>query len=149
VFNVGKHINLSNFDLDEIKILAKQYQLDEQLGEDGLRQLMQLTEGHPYLIQEAFANLKSQQITLRELLRLAPTDQGIYSDYLRDQLSTLQNNPQLESAYKKVVMTNEPVKLDNSEVKSKLHDMGLVKFHQNECLPSCDLFRQYFRDYLG
>lgn len=147
-FNVGVAINLPDFETSEVTTLAKQYQLDQQLGEDGLSQLMKLVGGHPNFIQEAFANLKNQQMTLEELLRLAPTDQGIYSHYLRQQLWILQHNPQLESAYKKVVMTNEPVELD-SEVAFKLHSLGLVKFQKNDCIPSYDLFVQYFRVHLG
>lgn len=147
-FNVGIPIKLPDFDRCEVTTLAKQYKLEEQLGEDGLSQLMELVGGHPYFIQEAFANLKSQQMTLEELLRLAPTDQGIYSHYLREQLWTLRNNHQLESAYKKVVMTKESVGID-SEVKFKLFSMGLVEFFRNDCIPSYDLLRQYFRVHLG
>ncbi|MGH8000831.1 MAG: AAA-like domain-containing protein, partial [Brasilonema sp.] len=82
-FNVGLAIELPEFKLSQIEVLAKQYELDRQLGDDGFRQLMQLVGGHPYLIQQALANLKSQQITLEELLSLAPTEQGIFSDHLR------------------------------------------------------------------
>ncbi len=148
-FNVGTRIDLLEFNPCEVTTLAKLNELDEQLGEDGLSQLMGLVGGHPYFIQEAFAKLKSQQkMTLEELLRLAPTDEGIYSDYLRQQLCTLRDNSQLESAYKKVVMTNESVRLD-TEVAFKLHSLGLVKFSGNDCIPSYDLFVQYFRVHLG
>lgn len=126
-FNVGESIDLPDFNRSEVTTLAKQYQLDEQLGKDGLSKLMDLVGGHPYFIQEAFANLKSQQMSLQELLELAPTDEGIYSNFLRQQLWILQHNPQLESAYKQVVMTNASVRLD-TEIAFKLHSLGLVKF---------------------
>ena len=147
-FNVGVAIDLPDFNPCEVTTLAKQYKLDQQLGEDGLSQLINLVGGHPYFIQEAFANLKSQQMTLEELLLLAPTDEGIYKHYLREQLWNLQHNSHLDSAYKKVVMANEPVRLD-TEVAFKLHSMGLVKFRKNDCIPSYDLFVQYFREHLG
>lgn len=146
-FNVGVAIDLPDFDPSEVTTLAKRYQLYEQLGEDGLSKLMKLVGGHPYFIQQAFANLKSQQMSLEEILHLAPTNQGIYSDYLRQQLWILQHNPQLESAYKQVVMTNERVRLD-TEIAFKLHSLGLVKFSENDCIPRYDLLRQYFSVHL-
>ncbi len=147
-FNAGIPIELPDFNFSEVTTLAKLYELDEQLGENGLSQLMGLVGGHPYFIHQAFANLKNQQMTLEQLLSLAPTEQGIYSNFLRQQLWILQHNPQLESAYKKVVMANEPVRLD-TEVAFKLHSMGLVKFSRNDCIRSYDLHRQYFFEHLG
>lgn len=142
-FNVGEVIELPEFNLQQVKALALQLELDGQLEEQSLGELMGLVGGHPYLVQQAITNLRTQQITLEQLLNLAPTEQGIFSDHLRQQLWNLQHNAQLESAYKKVVMANEPVRLD-AEVGFKLHSLGLVKFLGNDCVPSCDLYRQYF-----
>ncbi len=140
-FNVGLAIDLPEFNLQQVINLAKQNEL--RLGEQGLTRLMELLGGHPYLVQSAIAHLKSQQVALEELLILAPTEQGIFSDHLRQQLWHLQHNPQLEIGYKKVVMTNTPVRLD-TEVAFKLHSLGLVKLVSNDCVPGYDLYRQYF-----
>lgn len=99
-FNVGLAIELPEFNEQQVLDLAKQQALD-MLGEQGLNGLMGMIGGHPYLVQSAIAHLKSQQTTLEELLRLAPTEQGIFSDHLRQQLWHLQHNPQLEAGYKK------------------------------------------------
>lgn len=147
-FNVGLAIELPEFNQQQVGEMAKQYELDVQLGEQGLSQLMELVGGHPYLVQEAIVSLKGQQMTLEQLLTLAPTEQGIFSHHLREQLECLQNDFQLEEAYKKVVIENEPVRL-NSEITFKLHSLGLVKIVRNECIPSCDLYRQYFLMRLG
>ncbi|QLE45282.1 hypothetical protein FD723_33735 (plasmid) [Nostoc sp. C052] len=141
-FNVGLAIDLPEFNLQQITDLAKQQDLG-LLKEQDLAQLMGLVGGHPYLVQSAIAHLKSQQVTLEELLKLAPTEQGIFSDHLRQQLWHLQHNPQLEIGYKKIVMTNAPVRLE-TEVAFKLHSLGLVKLVSNDCVPGCDLYRQYF-----
>ena len=141
-FNVGLAIDLPEFNLQQVTNLAKQQDLG-LLKEQDLAQLMELIGGHPYLVQLAIIHLKSQQVTLEQLLRLAPTEQGIFSDHLRQQLWHLQHNPQLEIGYKKVVMTNAPVRLD-TEVAFKLHSLGLVKLISNDCVPGCDLYRQYF-----
>jgi len=146
-FNVGLAIELPEFNEQQVLDLAKQQGLDT-FGEQGLNGLMGLIGGHPYLVQQAIAHLKSQQTTLEELLRLAPTEQGIFSDHLRQQLWHLQHNPQLEAGYKRVVMTNAPIRLD-TEIAFKLHSLGLVKLVSNDCIPSCNLYRQYFSTRLG
>jgi len=146
-FNVGIAIDLPEFDLEQIQTIARRYNTNSQLGKQNLNQLRELVGGHPYLVESAIANLATQQITLQQLLNLAPTEEGIFSNHLREQLWNLQHNPLLESAYKKVVTANEPVRLD-TEVGFKLHSMGLVKLLGNDCVPSYDLYRRYFSERL-
>ena len=147
-FNVGIPIELPEFNQQQVKAFARNYELDKQLGEQGLIKLMESIGGHPYLLQQTFVNLKTLQIRLEQLLSLAPTEQGIFSDHLRQQLWHLQHNSQLELGYKKVVRTNAPVRLD-AEIGFKLHSLGLVKLSGNDCVPSCNLYRQYFSERLG
>jgi hypothetical protein len=154
-FNVGELIELPEFNLQQVKALAEEYELNGQLSELGLGKLMGLVGGHPYLVQQAItslssanAHLKSQQVSVEEFLAVAPTEQGIFSNHLRQQLWSLQHNPQLEEAYKKVVMGNEPVRLC-AEIGFKLHSLGLVKLSGNDCVPSYNLYRQYFSMRLG
>lgn len=142
-FNVGVTIELPEFNLPQVAALAKQYKLDGVLGEQGLNELMVNLGGHPYLMQQAIYHLKSQQDSIESLLQLAPTEQGIFRDHLRQQLWHLQHNPQLELGYKQVVNANKPIRL-HTEVAFKLHSLGLVKLSGNDCVPSCDLYRQYF-----
>ena len=136
-------VKLPDFDLSEVKTFAKHYELDEQLGEDGLRQLMGLVGGHPELINQALISLNHQQTTLEQLLTLAPTEEGIYGNHLRKLLSILQDNPQLKSAYREVLTANEPVRL-NSEVGFKLASVGLVKYSGHDYSSRYNLHRQYF-----
>ncbi len=144
-FNVGSAIDLPEFNFSQIEKMAQLYGVDIQLGEQGIIKLMKLVGGHPYLVQEALTNLNSQEMSLDKLLTLAPTEQGIFSHHLRQQLRSLQDDYQLKSAYEKVVTANEPVNF-NSEITFKLHSLGLVKIIRNDCIPSCDLYRQYFSD---
>lgn len=146
-FNVGIAIDLPEFNLQQVENIAKSYDKNCQLGEEDLNKLMELLGGHPYLVERAIANLTTGEITLEQLLNLAPTEEGIFSNHLREQLWNLQHNPLLESGYKKVVMANEPVRLD-AEVGFKLHSMGLVKLLGNDCVPSYDLYRRYFSERL-
>ncbi|MEA5567787.1 AAA-like domain-containing protein [Anabaena sp. UHCC 0399] len=147
-FNVGLAIELPEFNQQQIKEMIKLYALDNLLPEEGLRQLISVVGGHPYLVQEAIANLKGQEMSLQELLTLAATEQGIFRHHLRQQLECLQDNSQLQSDYKKVIEASEPVQL-SPEITFKLHSLGLVKIIRNDCIASCDLYRQYFSARLG
>lgn len=142
-FNVGLAIDLPEFTSNQVEAVAACYHLNRQVGEQGVNQLMGLVGGHPYLVQQALSSLKNQQTTLKQLLQLAPTEQGIFANHLRQLLWNLQRNPRLKDGYKKVVMAKFPIPVD-SEVSFKLQSLGLVKLSGNDCIPSCDLYRQYF-----
>lgn len=109
---------------------------------------MTLVGGHPYLVQEAISSFKSQEISLESLLNLAPTEEGIFSYHLGQLLEILQADSELEVAYKQVVLSSEPVQL-NPKITFKLHSLGLVKILGNDCVSSCDLYRQYFSVFLN
>ena len=63
-------------------------------------------------------------------------------------LESLQTDSQLEEAYKQVVTASETAQL-NPKITFKLHSLGLVKIIGNDCIPSCDLYRQYFSMFLN
>jgi hypothetical protein len=142
-FNVGLAIELPEFNQQQVQEMAKLYELGGYFGEVGLSQLIKLVGGHPYLLNEAIANLKSQETSLEELISLAPTEQGIFSYHLRQQLESLQSDSRLKEGYIKVIVVNKSVQL-NPEITFKLHSLGLVKIVRNDCITSCDLYRQYF-----
>ena len=108
---------------------------------------MALVEGNPALITRALFCLKNQSLSLEELLQKASTEEGIYSDCLRQLLWNLQQNPLLKAAFEQVVTSSSSVLLD-TEIGFKLKSMGLVKLSGDGYLPSCDLYRQYFSVHL-
>lgn len=140
-FNVGLDVELSPFSLYQVESLAQQYDL--QFDQHALTLIIDLLDGHPYLIQKAFTYLKEHSCSLDHFLALAPTESGPLSDHLLRQLLQLKQIPELEAAFKKIVMADVPLSLD-SELTFKLHSLGLVKLQENNCLPSCQLYRQYF-----
>ncbi|BAY67091.1 hypothetical protein NIES22_72540 (plasmid) [Calothrix brevissima NIES-22] len=147
-FNVGLAIELPEFNQQQIEEIVNLYEVNSLLSKNGLSQLMHLLGGHPYLVQLALANLKEQEITLEELLTLAPTEQGIFSYHLRQQLEALEDNSELIESYKRVITADQAVQL-SPEITFKLHSLGLVKIVRNDCITSCDLYRQYFLVRLG
>lgn len=139
-FNVGLAIELHEFTRSQVCRLAEQYGLS--LSEPELSQLMALVSGHPYLIQQAFAQLACC-LTLDALLATAATDAGIYHEHLHRHLRHLQNHPELAAALEQVVQASAPVELEQ-QLTFKLHSLGLVALRGNLVVPSCELYRQYF-----
>lgn len=118
------------------------------MAADDLQQLVDLVGGHPFLLRVALYELARGRATLAVLLAIAPTEGGLYNDHLRRHLLNLEADPHLLAAFKQVIAVNEPIQIGSTEA-FKLNSMGLVKYHGNEVLPLCNLYRQYFQSRLG
>jgi hypothetical protein len=139
---VGLTVELPEFSLQQVQDLAQQYGLNWNASE--AEQLMAMVGGHPALVRKAFDCIKNQNVTLEQLLKTAPTEEGVFRDHLGRQLQNLRQHRELEDALLLCVTSLEPVEVD-SELAFKLHSMGLVKLQGNCVMPRCDLYRQYFR----
>ncbi|GAB1542132.1 hypothetical protein NUACC21_48060 [Scytonema sp. NUACC21] len=169
-FTVGTVVELPEFSPAQVEDLAKRYELNWNTTE--VQQLMEMVNGHPYLVREALEHVTSWDIKLEDLLATIkhPTRAGIYSDLLQEHLWNLRkyvkhketlnhskleealkeetlNHSKLEEALKKVVMNNSPVELD-SVLATKLYELGLVKLQGNAVIPFCELYRLYFKELL-
>ncbi|OPF18946.1 hypothetical protein B1L04_05855 [Microcystis aeruginosa KW] len=145
-FNVGLPIELGEFTPEQVQELVARHGLTWTEGE--LEQFMGLIGGHPYMVRSALYHIAAGDLSLAEFLRTAPTEAGIYSDYLRGHLKTLEDYPELGAAMKLVITSEAPVRL-RSEESFKLDSMGLVVRVDNNVKPRCDLYRRYFCDRLG
>ena len=145
-FNVGLPIELGEFTPEQVQELVARHGLTWTEGE--LEQFMGLIGGHPYMVRSALYHIAAGYLSLAEFLRTAPTEAGIYSDYLRGHLKTLEDYPELGAAMKLVITSEAPVRL-RSEESFKLDSMGLVVRVDNNVKPRCDLYRQDFCDRLG
>ena len=112
-----------------------------------VNELTNIIGGHPYLIQSAFKTICDQNLSLKELLEKAPTEEGIYRDHLRQKLLTLEQYPELKDAFKKVISQENPIRLE-SVLAYKLEALGLVVFRENKVTIRNDLYRLYFQDIL-
>ncbi|MBD6615492.1 hypothetical protein FNW02_06480 [Komarekiella sp. 'clone 1'] len=150
-FNVGLPIKLPEFSLEQVQELAIRHGLDWVKSEAGVHKLTLLIAmigGHPHLVRLALYQLGRQEVTLEQLLQDAPTIAGIYSNYLRHHLANIQGHPHLIAALKSVVTSPTSVQLE-AIAAYKLESMGLVKLEGNQAMPSCELYRLYFREQLG
>jgi hypothetical protein len=149
-FNVGLSLKLERFNDEQIQELIKRYGLDQEkfkIKPEQIKSLVQVVGGHPYLVNLAFCHLVTQDNDIEKVIREAETDTGIYRDHLRGHLVTLSKYPELAAAYKQVIQSDEPVTL-NSIAAYELESMGVVTLKSNESIPSCELYRAYFRDRL-
>ncbi len=143
---IGLIVELTEFSPQQAQDLAQRHRLDWNAAQ--VEQLMAMVGGHPYLVQLAFDRIKSQDITLEQLLLSSPTEAGIYRDHLRRHLRHLQQHPELSAAFSKVVTANNWIKIEPDQA-FKLNSMGLVNLQGNEVMPRCNLYRQYFSDRLN
>ncbi|GAB1539759.1 hypothetical protein NUACC21_24260 [Scytonema sp. NUACC21] len=149
-FNIGLPIELPEFTKEQVQDLAQRHGLDWTHGSEAER-LMAMVGGHPYLVRLALYHLVGKggvERNLGQLLQQAPTEAGIYNEYLRQCLLILREEPQLGDAFREVVCSTNPLKLE-PVVAYKLHSMGLVSIQGERCTPSCELYRLYFRNRLN
>jgi hypothetical protein len=143
-FNIGFSIELGELDPHHLAALARAYSLSGWSEKD-TQALMGMIGGNPNLINIALDSLSNQGVTIEELLRTAPTEEGVYGDFLAERLQNLERNQILYEAMKKVVESDQPVRLGSKEA-FKLDSMGLIKRQGNDIVPRCNLYRLYFRD---
>jgi AAA-like domain len=149
-FNIGLPIQLREFNLPQVQDLARRYGMDwlgGTGGEQRLADMIALVGGHPYLVSVALYHLFNKELMIEQLLQEAPTPIGIYGNHLQAHLATLQEHPELATAFKTAVTANLPVKIE-SIAAYKLYSMGLVTLQGTEVVPSCELYRLYFRERL-
>ena len=144
-FNVGLPIELPELNKSQVQDLVKRHGL--KWTSKQVEKLMAMVGGHPYLVRMALYRIARREMTLEQLLQIAPTEEGLYSEHLRRHLLNLEEHPELLAAMKRVIAENTPVRIDTREA-FKLRSMGLVKMKGNDVLPLCDLYRQYFCDRL-
>jgi diguanylate cyclase (GGDEF)-like protein len=143
-FNVGLAIKLPEFTSEQIQHLAQLHGLDGKIGKSQVLSIQKMLGGHPYLVRLVLYELaKNPDTTLEKILQDAPTITGIFSSHLQNLLVTLQKNPALGMALKKVINNPDGVEL-NHILAYQLESMGLVKLKGSLCHISCNLYRQYF-----
>ncbi|MBJ7296297.1 MAG: AAA-like domain-containing protein [Dolichospermum sp.] len=144
-FNVGLPIDLNKFSLAQVQDLVKRHGL--QWSDTEINQLMGMIDGHPYLVRTALYHIATNDLTLKQFLEIAPTEEGLYEDHLYRHLLILEENKQLKSAMLKLVNSDDAVTLEPIYA-FKLKSMGLAESRGNKVIPLCNLYRLYFSDRL-
>ncbi|MEL6164882.1 MAG: AAA-like domain-containing protein, partial [Cyanobacteria bacterium J06628_3] len=130
-FNVGLPAELTDFTPEQILSLSQVYKLNWK--EKQVLQLMEMVGGHPFLVRLALYYIARKDITLNKLLQTAPTTIGIYSTYLRNIESILENHPDLRAGMQELITNKEQAQLNNRTC-SKLNALGLIKVVDGETI---------------
>jgi hypothetical protein len=142
-FNVGLKLYLEDFDLDQVRELNRRH--GAPVRETELGELMDWLAGHPYLVRKALYTMVTEELSWADLVRLAPTDEGPFSDHLRRYRWMLRDQPDLQEALRQVVRQE---RCDDDQSFYRLLRAGLVKGSGTVCQCRCSLYRTYFRDKL-
>ena len=142
-FNVGLRLDLKDFNGAQVHDLNRRH--GSPVKERDLSQLMELLSGHPYLTRKALYTLVTERLTWADLVRVALTDQGPFSDHLRYNQWLLHGKPDLRDALKQVIHHNQ---CQDEMALFRLLRAGLVKGSGTECKCRCDLYRMYLEDKL-
>ncbi|MBD2606769.1 AAA-like domain-containing protein [Scytonema hofmannii FACHB-248] len=143
-FNAGFPVDLPEFSLEQVLNLAQLHELN--WSSDDVTQLISMIGGHPFLVRLALYHIARQDVTLAKFLQTAATESGIYYNHLSRLVSALSKQPELLAAMREVAKVSHPVQLI-AEIKFKLQAMGLVKITNDGVIPSCELYREYFRNF--
>ncbi len=149
LFNIGLPIKLPPFTKEQVQDLAQRHGLDWTDGKDADK-LMVMVGGTPFLVRLALYHLVGKgglKGDLEQLLQQAPTEAGIYNEYLKQYVLALGDEPKLGNAFYEVINATNCVKLE-SVLAYKLQSMGLINLESDRCTPVCELYRLYFRQYL-
>ncbi|NER79157.1 MAG: hypothetical protein F6K42_06160 [Leptolyngbya sp. SIO1D8] len=149
-FNIGLAIKLPSFSLQQVQELARRHSLDWVEGDAGMDKLLSLlhvVSCRPGLVRLALYSLARDGINLAQLIEEAPTQSGIYSDHLRELLAALYPHPDLQAAFRTVITSPDSVTLDPITA-YRLESLGLISLTKNQAMPTCELYRRYFLDFL-
>lgn len=143
-FNAGLPVNLPEFTSAQVLDLAQHHQIN--WSDEQVQELMSMVGGHPFLVGLALYHIARNDLSLTQLLQTAPTESGIYKHHLYRIVETLEKQPELATAIKKVVTSESSVYLERV-AKFKLQALGLVNVQNDEVTPRCQLYRQFFQKY--
>ena len=109
------------------------------------QQLMALLNGHPYLTRRALYLVASQRITSNRVFTEAANGNGPFGDHLRYHLFRLNNQEELIQGLRQVIRHH---KCQDEKVFFRLRGAGLVRREGNGEFPRCQLYADYFQEYL-
>ncbi len=138
-FNVGTHIKLEDFDLEQCRTLNAAH--GQPLSVAQLQALHEQLAGHPYLMRKAMYLVAQGRYQADRLLQEAASETGPFGDHLRAALSRLSRRPELPEALRNVVNGRAV----DGDTRMRLIAGGLVKEQQGRLVARNPLYQDYFR----
>lgn len=143
-FNVGEVIELTDFTDREVAEMNHQH--GSPLTSAQVQELMMLVRGHPYLVRRALYLVASQEMSATALFREATNDRGPFGDHLRALLWLLHSHDEaLRSGLREVMCDRRS---PNETLFFRLRGAGLVRREQDQVVPRCQLYANFFEGHL-
>ncbi|MCI0339322.1 MAG: AAA-like domain-containing protein [Acidobacteria bacterium] len=142
-FNVGEVINLEDFTSTEVSDLNLRH--GSPFNDKEEKELMQLTNGHPYLVRRALYMVASGRISAAGLFTEAKSDQGPFGDHLRHHLFRVHDKHDLIDSLCEVLKRNT---CQDETTFFRLRGAGLVRREGGGVRPRCQLYADFFMEHL-
>ena len=143
-FNVGQVIELTDFTLAQVLDLNQRH--GNPLTASDLQSLMNLVNGHPYLVRKALYLVASGRLSADELFDQAYNERGPFGDHLRYHLFRIYDKRELKDCFLRVVQSQS---CPDEKVFFRLRGAGLVRRRNNGAVvPRCELYARYFEQHL-
>lgn len=142
-FNVGEVILLADFTAEQVSDLNQRHGSPLMPAQE--QQLIALLNGHPYLVRRSLYLVASQQLEFAALIARAAKDSGPFSDHLRYHLFRIYDKPDLVQGVLQVIRANT---CPDERIARLLIAAGLVRREEQRVVPRCQLYADYFREYL-
>lgn len=147
-FNVGVPIQLTCWTAEDIAALVRRHSSIKDVKDEDIAQLMELTGGYPHLVRLALYHLAVGDMTLDALVQTAAKQEGIYRSHLVERLEYLESHPELKTVMQRIVTANDSGRVRPQDA-LKLESMGLIKRENNDVVPLCQVYREYFQEHLN
>jgi hypothetical protein len=145
-FNVGRHVGMRNFTIEEVAFLNERYGSPIKSWPD-MEALHFLVAGQPFLIRSAFDKLVSGSVDLKTLIATADQDDGPFGDHLKRLLIGVSSFPNILEAMKSSLGLEENA---DSESVERLVAAGALRLDQNgKAVSACDLYSRYLKSHIG
>lgn len=142
-FNVAEEIELSDFTFEQVCELNQMHGSPLNISQE--KKLMNLLNGHPYLVRRALYLIASEQISASNLFQEAISEHGPFRDHLRYYLFRLSKDNELVVAFLKIISEQKCL---NENLFFRLHSSGLVRRKGKLSVPRCQLYSNYFWEHL-
>ena len=142
-FNVGQVMQLEDFTPAQVADLNQRH--NSPFNPQELQQLIELLNGHPYLIRLALYLVAYIGLSPRELFSNAIADGGPFSNHLRNYLFLFHRKPELVQGMLQVVYQKT---CEDEIVFFRLRGAGLVRRQGRTVLPRCQLYSNFFQENL-
>ncbi|MEM6353195.1 MAG: AAA-like domain-containing protein [Cyanobacteria bacterium P01_D01_bin.14] len=142
-FNVGENLRLEDFSPAQVHTLNEKH--GQPLNKLEEQRLMQLVNGHPYLVRKALYLVASGRLTAQELFASAREETGPFGDHLKYHLFRMYGNKALVQGFLRILKDQT---CEDELLYFRLHGAGLVCREGQSVFPRCQLYADYFKEHL-